>query len=320
MKGQYFKLYSSCIPVMGTAGAVIINLPKVSFTKIPQFLCEILLNYQNTDLPALEQLYDDKNNTIKQHFNFLCGESLGFFTDKPEQFPSLSLDWDTPEIIKHAVLQIQDSRKFDYKNIMGQLDELLCKNMEIWFTGNYTLQELDDFLSCTTGKVLRSVALILPYDSHITIKGYEALASRHKKIGEIYLHRAPESYKDATTRVYATTDDLTNFKKTFFNIPADEYIIFLEFFTEIQKHNAYYNRKICIDADGNVKNCLTHSRNFGNIGEETIETIINETNFKELWYACNDRILGIKDSEFRYLWLNTHELEKVDDYYYRMID
>src|SRR6185436_457718 len=113
--------------------------------------------------------------------------------------------------IRQAVIQIEDYSRFDYKKILEQLDELLCKNMEIWFTGSYTRADLEDLLSAMHGSVLRSLALVLPYNADITIKGYEELTSLYKKIGQVYLHRAPETIKSPATRVYATTDDLGDF-------------------------------------------------------------------------------------------------------------
>src|SRR6185436_20498419 len=149
MNGKYFKLYSCCIPVMGKTGAVIINLQKTSYTVIPQFLCEILQDYENENVEALAELYQDHDNNIKQYLDSLCEKHLGFFTDEPERYPKMNLSWDTPEVIRQAVIQIEDYSRFDYKNILGQLDELLCKNMEIWFTGPYTRPDLEDLLSAT---------------------------------------------------------------------------------------------------------------------------------------------------------------------------
>ena len=305
---------------MGKTGAAIIDLQKISNTTIPQFLCEILQDYENESLDTLAELYEDRDNSIKQYLDNLCEKNLGFFTDEPERYPKMNLSWDTPEVIRQAVIQIEDYSRFNYKELLQQLDELLCKNMEIWFTGSYTRSDLEDLLSATNGSVLRSLALVLPYNADITIKGYQELTSLYTKIGEIYLHRAPKTTKSPGTRVYSIRDDLGDFKKTFVNIPSDQYIIYLEFFTESRKHNAYYNRKVCINARGYVKNCLTHHRDFGNIAEKRLEEIVEDPAFRELWYACNDRILGIKDSEFRDIWLNTYELEKVDDNYYRMIE
>ena len=47
-------------------------------------------------------------------------------------------------------------------------------------------------------------------------------------------------------------------KKNFFtiNIPL---------LTESQQHNTYFNRKVCIDIDGNIKNSPEAAKNFGNI-------------------------------------------------------
>jgi SPASM domain peptide maturase of grasp-with-spasm system len=320
MKNQHFKLYSCCIPVMGKAGSIIVNLQKSSYTVIPQFLCEILQNYDGMSLGELEKTYDDGEENISQYFQTLSANGLGFFTDEPQRFPGMSLQWDTPEVIRQCVLQVEDYSRFDYKNVLAQLDQLLCKYVEAWFTGSYTCTELEDLLAFSECSVLRSLTLILPYNPSMQINDYEELAARYKKAGQIYLHQAPETYKNPETRVYATTESFGDFQKTFKNIPPDEYIIFLDFFLESLNFNPYYNRKICIDADGYLKNCLTHKNHFGNIAGRALEEVAHDEEFRNLWYASNDRILGIKDSEFRYIWLNTHELKKTAGGYYQIVE
>jgi SPASM domain peptide maturase of grasp-with-spasm system len=315
----YFKLYSFCLPVMGKTGALIVNLQKITCTTIPQFLCEILLEYDNVDIATLKSMYNDNDNTIEQYFDRLEREQIGFYTHEPERYPRMELDWHAPETIKFAVLQIEDYSRFDYKDILSQLDELMCKNIEIWFTGAYTKAQLEDLLSHTNNSMLRSITMVLPYNHDLQVSDYEELTASYMKLGQIYLHRAPRRIKLPDSRVFGIRRNLGNYNKAFTNIPRDEYIIFLEFFTESLKYNPYYNKKICIDADGYFRNCLTHSKEFGNVRDRKLKDVAEDEGFRELWHVCNDRILDIKDSEFRYIWLNTHELEKVDETYYRMI-
>jgi len=319
-KKTYFKLYSCCIPVMGKEGAIIVNLDRSTYTSIPLFLCEILTEYDNSTLHDLQLLYGDDLDSIFLHLEKLHLENLGHFTTEPQQYPRMSLDWDTPEWIRNAVLEIEEYGRFQYGQLLQQLEALLCKNIEVWFTANYTLDELDDLLSRVEGSLLRSMTLILRFDHNLQVEGYLALLKRFGKLARVYLYNAPFRIKDPKHFLFGTTEDLSDHKRIFPDVPDSEYLIYLEFFMESQSHNPYYNRKVCIDGKGFIRNCLTHENNFGHIDTHSLNQAVRDPAFTELWYACNDRVLEFKDSEFRYITLNTKRLVKADDYFYKQND
>jgi SPASM domain peptide maturase of grasp-with-spasm system len=72
-------------------------------------------------------------------------------------------------------------------------------------------------------------------------------------------------------------------------------------FTESQNHNTCLNRKLCIDAEGNIKNCPSMPRSFGNIKDTTLLEAIEKEGFKDLWFITKDQIEVCKDCEFRYM-------------------
>ena len=47
--------------------------------------------------------------------------------------------------------------------------------------------------------------------------------------------------------------------------------------------------------------------------------MIQSQAFREFWFVSHDRILEVKDSELRYNYIITNDLEKVSDQYYRLI-
>jgi SPASM domain peptide maturase of grasp-with-spasm system len=78
----------------------------------------------------------------------------------------------------------------------------------------------------------------------------------------------------------------------------------LSFFTEAQAHNTCLNRKLCIDAGGNIKNCPAMSRSFGNIKDTTLKEAIEKEGFKDLWFINKDKIDVCRDCEFRYMCMD----------------
>jgi radical SAM protein with 4Fe4S-binding SPASM domain len=75
------------------------------------------------------------------------------------------------------------------------------------------------------------------------------------------------------------------------------FFIHIHTFTESQTHNTCLNRKLCIDADGNIENCPI----LENINDTTLQEFLTLTGFKDIWYINKDKIDVCKNCEFKYM-------------------
>jgi SPASM domain peptide maturase of grasp-with-spasm system len=75
----------------------------------------------------------------------------------------------------------------------------------------------------------------------------------------------------------------------------------LELYTESLKYNTCLNRKISIDENGEIKNCPSMTKSFGNIKNITLEQAVNKEGFKDTWNIKKDDIAICKDCEFRHI-------------------
>jgi radical SAM protein with 4Fe4S-binding SPASM domain len=79
----------------------------------------------------------------------------------------------------------------------------------------------------------------------------------------------------------------------------------IELFTESQKHHSYFNRKVYIDWDGNIRNSPETSDSFGNLlALENIQVfvdIVESKEFQNLWKVTKDICDVCKDCELRYM-------------------
>src|SRR3546814_9235558 len=110
------------------------------------------------------------------------------------------------------------------------------------------------------------------------------------------IRRPPRSTRTDTLFPYTTlfrSKELTRQK-------AACYVVNRNFFCESLRFNPYYNRKACIDRFGRIKNCLDHKRDFGNVREIALKTILTDSSFTSLWHASPDRIREVKDKAMRY--------------------
>jgi len=70
-------------------------------------------------------------------------------------------------------------------------------------------------------------------------------------------------------------------------------------YPELLKHNNCLNRKISIDTKGNIKNCPSTQKSFGNIKNTTLADATEKLVFKKYWNNKN-KIHLCKNCEFRY--------------------
>jgi SPASM domain peptide maturase of grasp-with-spasm system len=109
--------------------------------------------------------------------------------------------------------------------------------------------------------------------------------------------RKPEG--QAASIVYVT--DKINSAGHCGKISHKYFSINIKTFTEAQKHNTCLNRKISVDAEGNIKNCPSCNNTFGNMKDTSLSMAMNKNGFKDLWYISKDQIEVCKDCEFRYI-------------------
>ncbi|WP_143304571.1 hypothetical protein [Chitinophaga vietnamensis] len=275
-----------------------------------------MTEFKHSSIAELETIYGDTKNNIRRFLQALEEKKAGTFTRHPERYGVLDLHWRRAEKILTAVIEISDPARLDYADVLQQLDELRCKHIELRCFTALPLQWLQHLMETVVGTQFRTIDLLIPYGSgYGTVTALKQFSRQFKKINHIVLYGTPRKIKHIQNCIFSTPQLLNN-SKAFQHIGRDEYVMSVQFFCEAQQFNPYYNRKVCIDDRGEIKNCTSHTRSFGNAAERRIAEVADDPAFQELWHANNDRILEVMDSPFRYIWMNTHELEKIDDHYY----
>jgi SPASM domain peptide maturase of grasp-with-spasm system len=84
-------------------------------------------------------------------------------------------------------------------------------------------------------------------------------------------------------------------------ISTNSFVINTKNFTESQSYNTCLNRKISIDIEGNIKNCPSMAKNFGNIKDTSLTEALHKKDFKAYWKINKDKIKVCQDCEFRHI-------------------
>jgi SPASM domain peptide maturase of grasp-with-spasm system len=302
---DYFMLYSSCIPVEGARRSIICDLQRSRFYFIPNALSEILTQTGNQTVSEIKSAYDNRyDDIIDEYFAFLIDNELGFWCDEPALFPGIDLTWEYPGEIANALVDIGHSSNHDFSRVFGQLAELGCKALQLRFFTEVSGNRLRAILDLLEYSPLRSVELLLTYSPEWKKDEVNRLLLYYQRISRIYLHSAPFTRKYLSEKfkkvIYYTGERLESAAQCGQIVPG-YFTVTIEGFTEAQKYNTCLNKKIAIDVEGNIKNCPSMQKSFGNIRDTSLKEAAADPGFRSLWTVNKDMIGVCRDCEFRYI-------------------
>jgi len=312
IENDRWKIYSCCKLVKGASRSIICDLQRSTFEFIPNSLYEILSNQEDLNsINEIKKRYDSEDQkTVDEYFSFLIDREFIFFTDFPERFPALSLDWFSPSKVSNCVIDVSKkhgNELLNFENIFSQLQCLNCKYIQLRFFDEFNLRkvaEILDKLECTN---IVSVELILKYSTGLDIGDVDDFISKYARICSVVIYGHP------CDKIYSLSKDIGGLLYIYYSsvqylserncgiIIPSYFSINIQTFTEAQLHNTCLNRKIAIDVDGNIKNCPSMPHSYGNIKDTTLQEALEHPDFKKYWYIHKDQIEVCKDCEFRYI-------------------
>ena len=308
-KPIYFKLFAHNIPVSGKEKSAVYDLQKGEIVFIPNILFQIIQDLKQNPLVTIKQQYaPNQPELFDNYIDFLIKKDLGFKTKSPESFPEIDLSYQVPAGIYNAVIE-SDFEQYDINLAINSLDELLCRHLEL----RLQINEIDEdfllrFFKEINHKSFRSIVVFVEYRAELwhedlAIKVFESC----QKIEQMIVVNCPISFKSdqyADKIIYTTQsiEELSIYKK--------RYIVNINYFSEALHFNPFYNRKVCIDEEGKIKNDLRDNHNWGKIGENDLIEVVDNQEFKSIWEASPDKIVGLKDSPLRYCQFFPFQLSK----------
>lgn len=319
---KYFILFPNVVPVKGKVKSALYDLQKGAIIPIPNILLEVISKFRIKELSEIINEFAPENpKLITQYIDFLKDKNLGFFTDEVSNFPQMKFDWYATSDIQNAIIEFNESFSNIFR-IFEELDGLSCSHIELRVDAqNYKYLNLKALFNQIDNFGFKSIYLIIEHNKQLNDIDILELYESFSKIKSIVIF----NYLDYKQDIKYPDNILyteNNFHTTLFkqSYPLNRYIVNIPYFTEALNFNTYYNRKVCISQNGDIKNCLRHTKSFGNIYKDKLEGIVKSKSFQELWHASVDKITGIKDSELRYGHFLTNDLERLDNGLYKLIE
>jgi SPASM domain peptide maturase of grasp-with-spasm system len=299
-----FLLYACCVAVAGARRGSICDLQRMEVQLIPSGLCEILKAHRGKTVRQIKDAYGrEYDQEIDDYFAFLVDRQLGFWSAEPQLFPEIDLTWRSPHQITNAIVDVDARSEHDFGAILRDLDDLGCNALELRCFDTGALPRVREVLLAAQSTGLRAIELLVPYAGEAAENGYRELCREFPRISRISVHSAPHDRRtEAGVRVSVVyRRDVVDGAACCGQVHPGYFLFTLQSFIEAQSHNSCLNRKIAVDARGEIRNCPSLPRSYGNVREVSLHAALAQRDFRDLWSINKDQIAVCRDCELRYV-------------------
>ncbi|MEI6764984.1 MAG: grasp-with-spasm system SPASM domain peptide maturase [Bacteroidota bacterium] len=317
---EVINIFAETIAVKGAARSIIYDLPRNNHYCIPNALYQILQDCRGRTIESIIADYPDHGEIIKEYFRFLEEKEIIFYTEPDETalFPPISDTWDYPAMISNAIIMLDEHSTYSSSEVLRQLIGLNCYRLQIITLHKVPVSFWLKLFKEFNTSAISTVEIYTRYNIDIDPGEYLKLFDEFCRIKIIFLHCADKNEylnigENGMCQIYKSIQTITSenlcgcINRNYFNVN-------ISLFTESQHHNTCLNRKVCIAATGDIKNCPSMSRSFGNIKDSTIAEAIEKQGFKDMWNIRKDEIEVCKACEFRHMCTDCRAfLEKPQD-------
>lgn len=186
-----------------------------------------------------------------------------------------------------------------------ELDQLGCQALQIRFFSEISITLLSDILSVFVNSSCYYLEVLLTSTKEMTGDNLKKLFKTYSNFRVAVIHSSEEDkivdFKDdCLARIIFTTTKFHS--EACCGVINEQYFILnINSFTEVINFNSCLNKKIAIDQQGEIKNCPSMLKSFGNIIDTSLLDVIQLKEFKKTWKINKDKIDICKDCEYRYI-------------------
>jgi SPASM domain peptide maturase of grasp-with-spasm system len=309
-----------CIPVAGATRGVVYDLGRRRFYILPlDFINLIKERVIDSDRWFKLYLLEEERDTLRSFKKFLVEKELVFTCPDhlAENITELCPEFEPPGHITNAIIDYEKDSPYDLETFVKAASAIGARHFLIRsFTSDLNFSDLKRIFGFFENSAIRSFEIIAKYNKLIYDGGKEIIQSE-ARCKSIVLHSAPEVEYipplNGFTGIVASTSQKINSAMDCRHNSIHYMNVNVELFMEAQKTHAYYYKKVCIDKDGLIKNCNSHTRHYGRFLPETLLETVLSPEFRKLWFVKKDETAICSDCEFRYMCVDSRELFQHED-------
>jgi len=300
-----FILHANCFLVNGFQRSLIIDTLLEKYYFIPNFLSQILIDFRGKTIFDIREKYNNEyDETLNEYFYFLIENELIYFTDNPNSFPLIDLDYKIASSITNVIIDLVEG--IDYSEFVKQIDELGCKAVVLNCTNHGDLSLALKTLTFFSKSGISHIEIYLNQDS--SIDDLKLVFFEENRLQRVILFNSnknlyyPLENGMGKEIIYTKKNKEQNQSCI---ITPNLFSINLSTFTESQKYHTYFNRKLYVGQKGVIKNAPECEEEFGFIqnikNTEDLKKIVFNPEFQKYWKINKEMIDICKDCEFRHV-------------------
>lgn len=299
---RILQIFPHCHIVKGHSRSVIQDTFGNEWYLIPPTLADLIPNIDGKNYDNIaSKIADNKKGQISEYIDFLLKNNIARLSSVALPYKQVEMTFDYPAEISNMILV----EEYLSLKLIAQINVIQCDNVQLYCTKELSIEQLSNKLHLSDDSVVQNLEVIVPFvEEFLSPTIWENIFDEFKRLQKVVVLNAPESKRIFTDTMHHNCVVFATGSFSYEICGEVHPLHFtnnLPFFTESQRHNTCLNRKVCIDAEGNIKNCPAMAKSYGNIKDTTLEEAINKPGFKDLWYICKDQIDVCKDCEFRYM-------------------
>lgn len=208
-----------------------------------------------------------------------------------------------PSTITNAIIKMGNN-KFNLKHInqiLGYLQSLLCKYIVVDFECKTNIEDLKFLFEGLNSYNIHEAMLLLNYSDEMYSDDFADLILSTNRFNSIVIFNSPFNKNlENFIYYYQVQRQANNFNKN-----KTEFVCNLEIYVESLSHHTYFNRKLYIGKNGEIKNAPECPESFGFIQDysslEELKNIILSPSFQKYWHINKDDCDICRDCEYRYI-------------------
>jgi SPASM domain peptide maturase of grasp-with-spasm system len=249
-----------------------------------------------------DHAYDE---IIEEYFDFLIQKKFGRWVKSLDKgFDKLNFSYEVPNTITNCIIDLDKNSKHPFPKIVAELDELICQALQLRFYDSITPTDLHHYLDYFKDSKIRGIEIILPTHEAYTPDVIAGLSQQHPRLLYLVFGSASSTiettYHQEKLKVNYTTASFESASCCGY-ISSHYFRVNIKAFTEAKNVNSCLYKKIAIDKDGNISNCPSIFKKYGNIYKSSLIEVASMNDFKKLGGIKKDEISTCKDCEFRYI-------------------
>ena len=305
---KFIAKHQSCAWSKGDFRSCIYDFQRDSLILIPNFIYDLFDNCKIISIDyELSVLTKEESSNLISWIEFLSEKEVLLFSESTsdlEPFKDIEIIWEDPAHITNIIIDDYKIETFELTNLFSECYSLNCTSLQFRFFEAINF----DFLQVISEELklsdIGSVEIICKFEMKPVIADIKVLLE-NRKINRIIFHSQSEDLVVENSKPNQGVILLTkqSIDSHFYcgSISRDYFSLNIETYMESVFHNSCLNRKISIDAEGNIKNCPSMKESYGNIKDTTLAEAIEKPGFKKYWDINKDKIHVCRDCEFRYI-------------------